>query len=138
VDSGGPRNGVLDGVEIELCQGAVFRGKEMADNTAVSGAKMAGPITMPFGLWSVESGGLKEAFSRWGAHWRHLANAIEPSVFGGNVAFLSNYFDHLLLLLGRRSSMVCLSVSTTSPAKTAELIETLFGIWTLVGPRNYY
>jgi len=34
---------------------------------------------------------------RWGAHWRHLANMIEPSTRGGKVAFLSNFFDHLLL-----------------------------------------
>jgi len=33
-----------------------------------------------------------------GAHWRHLENTIEPSVCGGDTAFLSNYFDHLLLL----------------------------------------
>jgi len=128
VDSSGPRNDVLDGVEIVLCQGAVFRGKYISDDTAVSGAKMAGPIAIPFGLWSVESNGLKEAFSRWGAHWRHLANTIEPSVLGGDAALLSNYFDHLLLLLGRWSSVVCLSVTTMSPAKTAELIETLFGM----------
>jgi len=29
-----------------------------------------------------------------GAHWRNLANTIEPSMCGGN-ATLSNYFDHL-------------------------------------------
>jgi len=31
------------------------------------------------------------------AHWRHLANTIESSVCGGSL--MSNYFDHLLLLL---------------------------------------
>jgi len=31
-----------------------------------------------------------------GAHWRNLANTIEPFVRGGEAAFLSNYFDHLL------------------------------------------
>jgi len=30
-----------------------------------------------------------------GAHWRNLANAIEPSMCGGDTAFLSKYFDHL-------------------------------------------
>jgi len=29
------------------------------------------------------------------------------------------------------------SVTTMSPAKMAELIEILFGMWTQVGPRNY-
>ena len=32
------------------------------------------------------------------AHWRHLANTIEPSICSGDAAFLSNYFDYLLLL----------------------------------------
>jgi len=27
---------------------------------------------------------------RWSAHWRHLANATEPSLCGGGAAFLSN------------------------------------------------
>ena len=30
------------------------------------------------------------------AHWRQLANTIEPSVCGGN-AILSNSFDHLFV-----------------------------------------
>jgi len=30
-----------------------------------------------------------------GAHWRNLANMVEPSMRGGDEAFLSNYFDHL-------------------------------------------
>jgi len=44
---------------------------------------------MSFGMWSI---------IRWGAHWRNLANTIEPSMCGGDAAFLSNYFDHLLRL----------------------------------------
>jgi len=31
-----------------------------------------------------------------GAHWRSLANTIEPYMCGGYAVFLSNYFDHLL------------------------------------------
>jgi len=31
-----------------------------------------------------------------GAHRRHLANTIEPSMCDGDEAFLTNYFDHLL------------------------------------------
>jgi len=38
------------------------------------------------------SGGPKEA---WGALWRNLANTIKPSICGGDVAFLSHYFDPL-------------------------------------------
>jgi len=34
-----------------------------------------------------------------GAHWRHLANTIEPFMCGGNATFLSNYFDHLWIML---------------------------------------
>jgi len=51
----------------------------------------AEPIEMP-------SDGPTEACVTWGALWRHLANAIEPSVCSGDAAFLSNYFDHLLVL----------------------------------------
>ena len=32
---------------------------------------------------------------------------------------------------------VCRSVTVVSPAKTAEPIEILFGLWTRVGPRNH-
>jgi len=31
---------------------------------------------MPFGIWT--RGGPKEACIRRGAHWRHLANTVEP------------------------------------------------------------
>ena len=34
-----------------------------------------------------------------GAYWRNLMNTIEQSMRGGDAAFLSNYFDHFLLLL---------------------------------------
>jgi len=61
---------------------------------AVSCAKTAEPIEMPFGLWSQMG-----PCVTWGAYWRNLANTTEPSVCYGDVAFLSNYFDHLLLLL---------------------------------------
>jgi len=43
--------------------------------------------------------GSKEACIRWGALRRHLANTIESSMCCGDAAFLSNYFDLLLLLL---------------------------------------
>jgi len=49
-------------------------------------------------VWVVESGGSKEACIRCSAHWHHLANTTELSMCDGHAAFLSNYFDHLLLL----------------------------------------
>jgi len=42
----------------------------------------------------VDSGGSEHIL---GAHCRHLANTIEPSMCGGEAAFLSNYFDHLIV-----------------------------------------
>ena len=38
-------------------------------------------------VWNVDSGWSKEACIRWGAHWRHLANTIEPSMCRGDAAF---------------------------------------------------
>jgi len=53
---------------------------------------MAEPIDLPFGLWT-RAGQRKHKFDRirhgcanvprGRAHWRHLANTIEPSVCGG-------------------------------------------------------
>jgi len=34
-----------------------------------------------------------------GADWRNLANAIEPSMWGSDASFLSNYFDYLFIML---------------------------------------
>jgi len=60
-------------------------------------AKMAEPIETPFGLWT-RVGPRKHVSG--GMHTRrHLANTVEPSMCGGDAAFVSNYFDHLLLLL---------------------------------------
>jgi len=63
----------------------------MPDDTAVICANTAEPIDMPFVLWT-RLGRRKHKFSRihqvmpiypYGrAHWRHLANTIEPSVCG--------------------------------------------------------
>jgi len=44
----------------------------------------------------MDLGGSKYSHIRQGAHWRQLANTSEPSMCGGDAAFLSNYFDHLL------------------------------------------
>jgi len=40
--------------------------------------------------------GPKEACIRWSAHWCHLANTTDPSMYDG-CGLLSNYFGHLLL-----------------------------------------
>jgi len=41
-----------------------------------------------------------EEACRW-AHWRNLANTIEPSMCGGDAAFSWNYVDQLFLFLAR-------------------------------------
>jgi len=63
----------------------------------VSPAKTAEPMEMLFGLWT-RLGPRKHALDG-GAHWRNLANTIEPSMCGCDAAFLSNYFDDLLFLV---------------------------------------
>jgi len=76
----------------------------------------------------VDSGGSKEACIRWSAHWRNLANTIEQSMRGGDVVFLSDYFDHLLLWTGM--SIVGRSDTLVSATKTAEPIQMPFGLRT--------
>jgi len=49
-------------------------------HSAVSCAKMAEPIKMPFGLWTEVSQG------KHVLHGRHLANTIEPSMCGDDAA----------------------------------------------------
>ena len=34
-------------------------------------------------VWVADSGGPADACVKWGAHWRHLANMTELSMFGG-------------------------------------------------------
>jgi len=58
---------------------------------SVSPEKMAEMIEVLFGLW-VWVGPRKHVLIA-GAHWRHLANAIELSMCGSDAAFLSNYGD---------------------------------------------
>ena len=63
----------------------------------MSCAKTAEPIEMPFGVWTWV--GPRKHVLDEGAHWHNLANTIEPSMCGGAAAFLSNYFDHLVMPL---------------------------------------
>jgi len=63
----------------------------------MSCAKTAEPIDLSFGLWT-RVGRRKHKFNRirnrqvapmcprGKAHWRHLANTIEPTVYGGDAA----------------------------------------------------
>ena len=52
--------------------------------TAACCAKMADPIQMLFGIWTLV-GPWKHALDR-GGHRRHLANTVKPSVCGGDAA----------------------------------------------------
>ena len=65
-------------------------------------------------VWVVDSNRLKKACVTWGAHWRHLANTTEPSVCGSDAAFLSNYFNHLLVLM----TDLAASMRTPCPRKS--------------------
>ena len=65
-------------------------------NSAVSCAKVAQPIEMPFGVWTRV--GPRKHVLGGGAQWRNLANTIEPVDVRQRCGLLSNYFDHLLLL----------------------------------------
>ena len=62
-------------------------------HSAVSCAKMAELIEMPFGLWTRM--GQRKHVLRGGAHGCRLVNMIELSTCGGDAAFLSKYFEHL-------------------------------------------
>ena len=70
-----------------------------------SPAKMAQTIEMPFGMWT-RVGARKHILDAV-AHWRHLANVIQPSVCGIDVA-LSNYVDHLfkLTICNKKNSFI--------------------------------
>ena len=82
VDLGGhgPRNHVLVGGPHPLREGAILGTlcRELCKNG----------LTSRDAVRDVELGEPKEACVRWGARWRrHLANTIELSVCGGDVAF---------------------------------------------------
>ena len=63
---------------------------------AVSYAKTAEPIETPFGMWTRV--GPRKHVLDGSADCCHLVNTIELSMCGGDAAFLSNFFDHLLFL----------------------------------------
>jgi len=74
----------------------------------VSCARAAVPIDMQLGMLSGVGPGnhvLEE-----GRHWRNLANTTEQSMCSGDAAFLSEYFDHLLLVHGQVTIIFIVSV----------------------------
>jgi len=93
---------------ITPCQGAIFRGKDMPGmpHNTLSGAVQKwlnqSICCLSCGLgWAKRSTGsvIFARWRQWRAHWRHLANTIEPSICGGDACgLMSNYYDHLLLL----------------------------------------
>jgi len=64
--------------------------------------------------WDVDSGGLKEACIRWGAHWHHLANTTKPSMCGCDAALcqitLTTCFSECSRLLVRSRSVSLVAV----------------------------
>ena len=56
---------------------------------------MAEPIEMLLGMWTWV--GPRKHMLDGDAHRHHLANTIELSVCGGDVPFLTDYFDHLFM-----------------------------------------
>jgi len=101
----GPRNHVLDDGPDPHAKGS-FEGKWRPivkyRDSAVSCAKIAELIEMPFGVWTL----VGPRKHQLGSHRRHLSNMIQPSICGGDAAFLSDHFDHLLLLIN------CLTFAT--------------------------
>jgi len=88
VDLGGARNHVLHCGQIPQCEWAILRGKgQPVVKYRVSCELYKNDWTDWEAIWDVDSVGSNEACIRYGAHWRHLANMIEPSMCGGNAAF---------------------------------------------------
>ena len=64
--------------------------------TVMSPPKTAEPIEMPFGLWTRVG---RRKYVLHGAHWRHLANTIEPSLCGGDAVLCRLIFNHFLFFV---------------------------------------
>jgi len=94
----GPRNLVLDGVQIAPWEERFFLGERTCP-TALCHKVCRNGWTDQGAVWVVDPGGSKEACIRWRAHWRYLANTTEMSICVCDVAFVSNDSDHLLYLV---------------------------------------
>jgi len=104
----GPRNHVLDGVQIAPCEGAFFREKTfpgMPDHTGVGCVKMTEPIEMPFGLWS------RVGLRNHALVWVQIA-PCQGAIFRGN---------DMPMHAGRHSAVNC--------AKMVEPIDMPFWLW---------
>jgi len=78
--------------------------KKVEGLSAMSCGKTAKLIEMLFEVWTWMDP--RKDVLDGSAHWRHLANAIER-LCGRGAAFLSNYFDHFLLLLWTTNHTWC-------------------------------
>jgi len=112
----GPRNVLLDGVQILPREGAILRGEEASDckvqgDSAAICAKTAETIEMAFVFWT-----------RVGPRKHVLDGAQIPNAKGQ--------------LLGERTCPGMPDNTVVSCAKMAELIDLSFGLWTLVGRRK--
>jgi len=90
----GPRNHVLDGVQIHHVKGQFWRQKG-----AGSGHAQVCPEVDILKATQQRATSVQCGCQMWctrGAHCRNLVNTSEPSVCHGQAAALSNYFNHLL------------------------------------------
>jgi len=104
VDLAEPEDHVLDGVQIPHVKGQFLKGKGAAHckvyrPSAASCAKTTESIKMPFGVWT-PVGQRKHMLDgvHIGTTWRMRLNHPCAAAMW---SFLSNYFDHLLLLLSQ-------------------------------------
>ena len=90
--------------------------------SAVSCARTAEPIEMPFGFWNRV--GPRKHLLGGGAHWRHLANTIEPNMCGGRCGLLSNCINHLSLFRKQAGDVLsaCLCSRTDEESVTATTV----------------
>jgi len=86
----------------------------------------------------VDSGRSKEALLNGGAQWRHLANTAEPSMCGVDAAFMSNYFDPLLLLHRQANLMVILRWTADSAVWTKYILTPVLAEWNFIFDCQFY
>ena len=80
----GPRNHALHGVQISTCEGEILRAKRGRPRTRPNMSVDILKATQQ-GAEPVRCG-CRLGCTGWEAHWRHLANTIEPHVCGGDAA----------------------------------------------------
>ena len=88
LDSGGPKEPCVRWGPDSPMRSAIYNEKDMPGHarraTTQCGnlCKMAELIEKPFRLWTRV--GIRKNVLHGGAHWRHLTNMIQPSMFGGH------------------------------------------------------